>query len=107
MVRIEDGRLVEEWGGPDLFDLRQPPEITPEDVPLGPDPADTGAEGDRDLALRGRARRDQRAPAGGGWKPKRLNTVRPCALPSRSRKARPSAGCLAAATTAPGYTIGR
>ena len=50
--------------------------------------------------------RDQRAPAGGGWKPKRLNTVRPCGLPSRSRKARPSAGCLAAATTAPGYTIG-
>jgi hypothetical protein len=66
MVRIEDGRLVEEWGGPDLFDLRQPPEITAEDVPLGPDPADTGAEGDRGLALRGRARRDQRAPAGGG-----------------------------------------
>jgi len=28
IVRIEDGRLVEEWGGLDLFDLRQQLEIS-------------------------------------------------------------------------------
>ncbi len=33
-VRIEDGRLVEEWGGLDLFDLRQQIEAV---VTAGPD----------------------------------------------------------------------
>ena len=39
----------------------------------------------------------ERAPAGGGWKPKRLSTVRPWGLPSRSRNAPASTGCLVAA----------
>ena len=34
IVRIEDGRLVEEWGGLDLFDLRRQLEAG---VPAGPD----------------------------------------------------------------------
>jgi predicted ester cyclase len=34
IVRIEDGRLVEEWGGLDLFDLRQQIEAV---VTAGPD----------------------------------------------------------------------
>jgi predicted ester cyclase len=34
IVRIEDGRLVEEWGGLDLFDLRQQLEAT---ATAGPD----------------------------------------------------------------------
>jgi predicted ester cyclase len=34
IVRIEDGKLVEEWGGLDLFDLRQQLQT---EVPAGPD----------------------------------------------------------------------
>src|SRR5215471_1611838 len=95
--RVEVGRRRE------CFESHVSGEVVGKDVPLRAQPADTLAavEG-RVHAQRRLPGDDQRAPAGGGWKPKRLRTARPWGLAKRSRNAWASAGCFEAATTAPG-----
>ncbi len=91
---LEGTERVEVRHGRQGLEVDVPAEVAGENVALRPGPAD-GAR----TAHRGRA---QRAPAGGGWKPKRLSTARPCGPSSRSRNPWARAGCLEAATTAPG-----